>query len=111
MSQSIQRGDVRWYTFRTPDKRRPVLIVTRQSIIPYLSSVTVAPLTTTIRDIPTEVYLTPADDGVLQPCVANFDNLQTVSKERLGKLIMTLSHDRLAEAESAISFALGLGLA
>ena len=46
----MRRGEVRWYTFRAPDKRRPVLILTRDSAVGYLTSVTVAPITTTIRE-------------------------------------------------------------
>ena len=50
----MKRGDVCWYTFKAPDKRRPVLIITRDSAIPILNSVTIAPITSTIRNIPTE---------------------------------------------------------
>lgn len=103
----MRRGEVRWYTFRAPDKRRPVLILTRDSALAFLSSVTVAPITTTIRDIPSEVYLT-RDDGLLTECAANMDNLQTVSKSRLGPLITTLSAARMVDVNRAISFALGL---
>ncbi|MCO5193525.1 MAG: type II toxin-antitoxin system PemK/MazF family toxin [Anaerolineae bacterium] len=104
----MKRGEIRWYTFRVPDKRRPVLILTRQSAIPYLTSVTIAPLTTTIRDIPSEVYLTPDADGVFQECAVNFDNIQSVTKSRIGNLIATLSNERLQDVEKAASFALGL---
>ena len=64
----MNQGDVYWYTFRTPDKRRPVLVLTRNSALPVLTGITVAPLTTTIRGIPTEVILTPAEDGVAADC-------------------------------------------
>ncbi|MGH8482592.1 MAG: type II toxin-antitoxin system PemK/MazF family toxin [Nevskiaceae bacterium] len=103
----MRRGDVYWYSFQAPDKRRPVMVLTRDSAIPILDSVTVAPVTTTVRGIPTEVELT-RDDGMPQPCAANFDNLQTVAKQRLGEHITRLSPQRLAEAAAAISFALGL---
>ncbi len=66
----MKRGEIRWYTFKAPDKRRPVLILTRNSAIGFLNSVTIAPITTTIRDIPTEVHLSPAD-GMLTECVVN----------------------------------------
>lgn len=55
----MRRGEVRWYSFRVPDKRRPVLILTRNSAIHFLTGVTIAPITSTIRDIPSEVLLTP----------------------------------------------------
>lgn len=103
----MKRGDIRWYTFREPDKRRPVLVLTRNSAIPYLTSVTVAPLTTTIRDIPTEVFLSQ-DDGVPEPCVVNLDNVQTVTKRQIGSLVTVLTPERMAEVEQALAFALGM---
>lgn len=67
----MKQGDIYWYTFHAPDKRRPVLILTRNSAISYLTSVTVAQITTTIREIPSEVLLTPEADGVFEDCVVN----------------------------------------
>jgi len=55
----MNRGEVRWYTFSRPDKKRPVLILSRDSTLTFLGEVTVAPVTRTIRDIPSEVVLTP----------------------------------------------------
>ena len=104
----MRRGDVRWYTFETPDKRRPVLILTRNSALAFLTGVTVAPLTSTIRDIPTEVFLSPEEDGVLAPCVVNLDNVQTVPTHKLGAPITTMSAERMAEVERALAFALGM---
>lgn len=103
----MERGQVRWYTFASPDKRRPVLILTRNSAIPYLNALTVAPITTTIRGVPSEVRLS-VDDGLLTDCAANFYNLQTVSKSSLGAYITTLSPSRMEEVDRAIEFALGL---
>lgn len=57
----MKRGEVRWYTFKAPDKRRPVLVLTRDTAIGFLNSVTVAPITTTIREIPSELYLNQED--------------------------------------------------
>jgi mRNA interferase MazF len=102
----VNQGEVRWYTFREPDKRRPVLILTRNSAIGFLSSLTVAPITSTVRDIPSEVALTP-EDGMLTDCAVNLDNMQTVPKDKLGALITTLSPGRMSEVRDAISFALG----
>jgi mRNA interferase MazF len=95
-----------WYTFRAPDKKRPVLILTRDSAITVLNSVTVAPITTTIRSIPTEVVLTK-DDGLPNTCAANFDNLQTVAKSNLGDRIARLTARKMKEAGAAVAFALG----
>lgn len=102
----MNRGDVCWYTFKAPDKKRPVLILTRDSAIAVLHSVTVAPITSTIRSIPTEVVLTK-DDGMPDTCAANFDNLQTVPKTNIGNRIVRLTARKMREARVALSFALG----
>jgi len=103
----VNRGDVCWYTFKTPDKRRPVLILTRDSAIGVLNAVTVAPITSTIRSIPTEVILTEAD-GLPNTCAANLDNLQTVPKSNIGARIARLTSRKMKEAAAAIVFALAL---
>ena len=103
----MRRGEVRWYTFKAPDKRRPVLILTRNSAIGFLNALTVAPITTTIRDIPSEVLLT-LEDGLVTECAANMDNIQTVPKHRLGSVLSYLSSEKMEEANQAIAFALGL---
>jgi mRNA interferase MazF len=102
----VNRGDVCWYTFKAPDKKRPVLILTRDSAIGMLNTVTVAPITSTIRSIPTEVVLTK-DDGLPNTCAANFDNLQTVPKSNIGNCMARLSARKMKEAGVAVSFALG----
>jgi mRNA interferase MazF len=107
LGRIVNRGDICWYTFKAPDKRRPVLIVTRDSAIGVLNSVTIAPITSTIRSIPTEVVLTE-DDGMPNICAASFDNLQTVSKSNIGDRIARLTARKMKEAGAAVSFALGL---
>lgn len=102
----MNRGDVCWYTFKAPDKKRPVLVLTRNSAIAVLNSVTIAPITSTIRSIPTEVILTK-DDGLPNTCAANFDNLQTVPKSNIGDRIARLTARKMREAAAAVSFALG----
>jgi mRNA interferase MazF len=103
----MKRGEVRWYKFQRPDKKRPVLILTRDSALDFLADVTVAPVTSTIRNIPSEIVLTK-NDGMPRDCVANFDHIQTVSRGKIGPLITTLSQDKMLETRSAIEFALGL---
>ena len=103
----MKRGDVRWYKFEKPDKSRPVVILTRDAIIPHLGEVTVAPVTATVRDIPSEVLL-DREDGMPRECAINCDHLQTVAKGRIGSLITTLSHSRLREVRDAIVFAIAL---
>ena len=103
----MKRGDVRWYKFEKPDKNRPVVILTRDSIIPYIGEVTVAPVTSTIRDIPSEVLLDKAD-GMPKQSAINCDHLQTVAKGKIGSLITTLSPARMRETRKAVAFALAL---
>ncbi len=103
----MERGEIHWYEFQAPDKRRPVLVLTRTSAIRFLNEVTVAPITSTVRAIPSEVIL-GAEDGMPQECAVNFDHLQTVPKDRIGRIITRLSREKMAEAASAICFALGL---
>ncbi len=102
----MKRGEVRWYTFREPDKRRPVLVLTRNNSIGVLTALTVAPITSTIRDVPSEVLLSE-EDGLMNECVVNLHSLQTVPKDKLGPHIATLSGERIREVEAALSFALG----
>jgi mRNA interferase MazF len=102
----MKRGEIRWYRFQAPDKRRSVVVLTRDSVLDYLSEVTVAPITSTIRDIPSEVVVGP-DDGVPRRCAINLDHVQTVSKDRLGGVVATLPADRMVEVRDALLFALG----
>jgi mRNA interferase MazF len=67
------RGEIRWYTFAAPDKRRPVLLLTRDEVIDALNESIVVPVTRTIRGIATEVLLSP-DDGMPTGCALNFDH-------------------------------------
>jgi mRNA interferase MazF len=102
----MKRGEVRWYKFPQPDKRRPVVILTRDSALEFLGEVTVAPITSAIRDIPSEVLLTK-EDGMPRDCAVNLDHIQTVSKGKIGPLITTLSVTKMSELRSALLFALG----
>ncbi len=103
----MKRGEIRWYKFKAPDKKRPVLILTRDSILEYLGEVTVAPITTTVREIPSEVFLSK-QDGMIIDSAINLDHIQTVSKGKIGPLITTLPKDKLENVSEAIQFALNL---
>ena len=103
----MKRGEIRWYKFKAPDKKRPVLILTRDSILEYLGEVTVAPITTTVRDIPSEVFLS-SQDGMIKECAINLDHIQTVSKGKIGSLITALSPDKFEQVSDAVQFALNL---
>jgi mRNA interferase MazF len=102
----IARGDVRVYQFAPPDKNRPVLVLTRNTAIGYLSTVTVAPISSTIRSVPSEVMLNE-EDGMKSPCAVNLHNAVTISQQRLGKRIAQLSSQRMDEVCSALRFSLG----
>ena len=102
----MTRGDICWYTFKTPDKKRPVLILTRDSAIAVLHAVTVAPITSTIRGVPSEVVL-DEEDGMKAPCAVNLHNPVTVAQERLGKRVGQLSALRMHEVCAALRFSLG----
>ncbi|HBZ56567.1 MAG TPA: PemK family transcriptional regulator [Syntrophobacteraceae bacterium] len=101
----MKHGEIRWYKFARPDKKSPVLILTRDSVLEYLREVTIAPITTTVRDIPSEVFLSKAD-GVPQDCAVNCDHLQTVPKAKIGVLITFLPPAKMADVGRAIRFAL-----
>ncbi len=106
MAGAIARGEIRLYRFARPDKQRPVVVLTRESAIGYLSAVTVAPITSTIRGVPSEVALTEAD-GMKRPCAINLHNAVTVPKVHLGRRVAMLGAKRLDEICAALGFALG----
>jgi len=106
VAAAIARGEVRLYKFPRPHKQRPVVVLTRESAIAYLSSVTVAPVTSTVRGVPSEVLLSESD-GMKDVCVVNLHDIVTVSKAHLGRRVGLLSADRLQEICGAIGFALG----
>jgi mRNA interferase MazF len=103
----MKHGEIRWYKFALPDKKRPILILTRDSVLEYLGEVTVAPITSTVRDIPSEVFLSMTD-GMPQDCAINCDHLQTVSKGKIGALITSLPPEKMADIGRAIRFALDI---
>jgi mRNA interferase MazF len=102
----MNRGEVRWYKFQNPDKKRPIVILTRNSTLDFLGEITVAPVTSTIRDIPSEVLLSQ-QDGMPRDCAVNLDHIQTVSRGRVGSLITTLRPGKMQEIRSSLLFALG----
>jgi mRNA interferase MazF len=106
MAAGVARGEVRLYRFAAPDKQRPVVILTRDSAIGYLSTVTVAPVSSTIRGVPSEVVLDEAD-GMKGRCAVNLHNAVTVSQQRLGRRVSQLDRRRMNEVCAALRFALG----
>ena len=109
MAGTIARGAVRLYQFAPPDKKRPVVVLTRDSAIAYLSTVTVAPITSTIRGVPSEVLLSE-EDGMKAPCAVNLHNAVTISQNRLGRRVAQLNSWRMREVCAALRFSLGCDL-
>lgn len=106
MAGRIERGEIRLYQFSAPDKARPVLVLTRGSAIGYLSRITVAPITSSIRGVPSEVMV-GLDDGLKQPCAVNLHNVLTVSKNDIGRRVAQLGDARMHEVCRALAFSLG----
>lgn len=101
----MRRGEIRWYTFRHPDKRRPVLILTRDEVIDRLNEIIVVPITRTIRGLTTEVVLTPVD-GMPVSCALNFDHISLAQRARITGIICSLGNDRWPEVQQALMIAL-----
>jgi mRNA interferase MazF len=99
-----ERGDV-WFADVPGDKRRPVVVLTRNSVLPRLRTILVAPVTTRVREIPTEVLLGPPQ-GLPRRCVANFDNILPLPKERLLERVGRLGAEELRRACAAARFAI-----
>ena len=97
--RGLGHGQIWWADL---DKIRPVLVVTRSRVAPRLSRVVVAPITTVVRNIDTEVPL-GKDEGVVEGSVANTDNLQLVAVDRLLRRAGRLSDDRWGECCAAVA--------
>lgn len=100
------RGEIRWYTFGLPDKRRPVLLLARDQATSTLNEIVVVPVTRTIRGLTTEVILTQ-DDGMPLVCALNFDHVALARRDRIGALITSLSESRWPAVRSALLVACG----
>ncbi len=103
----MRRGEVWWADFPAPAGRRPVVLLSRNEAYAVRELVIVAPVTTRVRRIPTEVPLGPAE-GLPKPCAVNLDTITTIPKQALTKAIGPLSREKLAAVERALRFALGL---
>ena len=103
----MRRGQVWWADLPPPDRRRPVVLLSRNSAYNVRTLVTVAPVTTRIRGIHSEVRLGP-EDGLTRHCVVNLDNLNTISSHLLQRVITELDQDKLRLVDEAIRFGLGM---
>ena len=102
----LVRGDVHLVRFGAPDKERPALILTRETSLGRLTQITVAPITSTIRGVPSEVIL-DATDGMKSPSAINLFNVGTVPETLIGRRVSALSAAKLKEVCAALRFALG----
>ncbi len=103
----MKRGEIWWAELDPPAGRRPVLLLSRDEAYTIRELVIVAPVTTRIRHIPSEVPLGP-EDGLPKPCVVNLDTITTIARASLRDKLTTLSPEKLKAVEVALHFALGL---
>jgi mRNA interferase MazF len=103
---SVEAGEIRWYTFRLPDKRRPVLVLTRNEVIDHLNEIIVVPATRTIRGLTTEVVLTTGD-GMPAVCALNFDRVALAQRDQIGPALCSLPESRWIEIRRALLIACG----
>jgi len=103
----MRRGEIWWAELEPPAGRRPVVLLSRDEAYAVRSLIIVAPITTRIRHIASEVLL-GTDDGMTRDCIANLDTITTIPKDCLRDRLTSLSPQKLKEVEAAIYFALGL---
>lgn len=106
MARGLSRGQIWMYRFRAPDKRRPVLILSRHEAIAWLHTVTVAPITSTIRGLPSEVIIGPAE-GLKHDSAINLDHLQTVEQAALEQFLGSLGEQKMQLVCAALAVAVG----
>jgi mRNA interferase MazF len=94
------------YTFRPPNKRRPVVILSRDDAIPLLQTVLAAPVTSTIRGLPSEVGV-GSDEGLKHDSAVNLDHIYTLDKSRLERFLGTLGAEKMRSVCRALAVATG----
>jgi mRNA interferase MazF len=106
VARGVKRGDIWMYAFAKPDKRRPVLVISRQSVIPLLRTVMVAPITSSIYGVPSEVRV-GVEHGLKHESAVNLDHVQTVDRSRLSGFIGRVNEDVMNEVCEALAVATG----
>ena len=106
MARTVNRGEIWQYRFKSPDKRRPVLVLSRQEVIPLLHTVMVAPVTSTRRGAPSEVHV-GSDEGLKHESAVNLDHVQTVDRARLISFVGTLNPTQMRLVCRALAIATG----
>ena len=108
MARRVSRGDIWMYAFKTPDKQRPIVVLSRQSVIPLLRTVLVAPITSAIHGVPSEV-LVGIEHGLKHPSAVNLDHVQTVDRSRLKRYLGRLDNEMMDRVCRALAIATGCG--
>ena len=106
MAGGLNRGEIWMHTFASPDKRRPVVILSRQRVIGLLRTVIVAPITSSIRGIPSEVPV-GIQEGLKHPSAVNLDHVQTIDRQQLKHFVGSLSDEKMALVCRALAIATG----
>ena len=101
----MQRGEVWWARLPEPVGSRPVLLLSRNAVYAVRASITVAPITTRIRNIPVEVPL-DSSDGMPRSCAVNVDDVVTIPKSALTELITALTLEKMVLVRRALIYAL-----
>ena len=108
MASRVSRGDIWLYTFGSPDKRRPVLVLSRQKAISLLRTVLVAPITSAAHGAPSEVQVGTAE-GLKHESVVNLDQVQTVHQDKLHHFVGAVSSGKMSAVCRALLVATGCG--
>jgi mRNA interferase MazF len=106
VARELSRGEIWRYRFAAPDKRRPVLVLSRGDVIPMLHTVMVAPITSTIRGAPSEVVV-GVKEGLKHESAVNLDHVQTVEQSRLEGYLGHLEPAKMREVCRALAIATG----
>lgn len=106
MARRVNRGEIWQYRFKPPDKRRPVLILSRQEVIPLLHTVMIAPITSTRRGVPSEVSI-GASEGLKHESAVNLDHIQTIERARLVAFVGSLDAAQMRHVCRALAVATG----
>jgi mRNA interferase MazF len=106
VARTLNRGEIWQYRFKAPDKRRPVLVLSRQEVIPLLHTVMVAPITSTRRGAPSEVPVGP-NEGLKHESAVNLDHIQTIERARLVSFVGSLDAAQMRKVCRALAIATG----
>ena len=106
MAREVNRGEIWQYRFQAPDKKRPVLVLSRQEVIPLLHTVMVAPITSTRRGTPSEVAVGP-EEGLKHDSAINLDHVQTIERARLTSFVGSLNATQMRKVCRGLAIATG----